>query len=96
MNAVDTLNRLLDTFDSRSSVNVGEDTQRSSNVSSNGVDEVVIDMRMQTLSPSESVNRPLNPDETKTGSETSSNQGSASAGYVVQLILLENVVNDCQ
>lgn len=80
VNAVETLNRLLDTFDSRSSVQVGEDRQRTSNVLSDGVDEVVIDMRMQALSPSESVNRPLNPDDTKTGSETSSNQGSVSAG----------------
>lgn len=83
--AVDTLNNLMDTLESRSTLRVGD--QAAATATAPPVetdDEVVIDMRNPILSP------PLAPpailrsaeQDSKTGSETSSNHGSVSAGYV--------------
>lgn len=82
VSAVDTINSLLGAFESRSSVRVGEDGQQPPNGLLDSVDEVVIDMRMQTLSPPESVSKQLRPEDARTGSETSSNHDSLSAGCV--------------
>src|SRR5258708_32752448 len=49
--AVETLNRLLDTFEKRGSIRVGDEGRQEANPILDTVDEVVIDMRTQTLSP---------------------------------------------
>ena len=78
--AVDTLNNLMDTLESRSTLRVGDQTPVIATAEPvETEDEVVIDMRHQTMSP------PVLPAvglDSKTGSETSSNHGSVSAGYV--------------
>jgi len=82
--AVDTLNSLMDTLESRSTLRVGDLTPVTTTAAPvETEDEVVIDMRHQTLSPPvpPAILRPVEQDS-KTGSETSSNHGSASAGYV--------------
>jgi len=82
VSAVETINSLLDTFENRSSVRVGEGGPLPSNDFLDGVDEVVIDMRTQTLSPPEFLNKQLRPEDARTGSETSSNHESVSGGCV--------------
>lgn len=82
--AVDTLNNLMDTLESRSTLRVGDLTPvTTTNAPVETEDEVVIDMRHRTLSPPvpPAILRTVEQDS-KTGSETSSNHGSASAGYV--------------
>ncbi|KDR85085.1 hypothetical protein GALMADRAFT_233698 [Galerina marginata CBS 339.88] len=82
VSAVETLNHLLDILESRNSIQVGDPPPESSVVPPvETEDEVVIDMRAQTLSPPPpaTTSRP-NESEAKTGSETSSNQDSVSAG----------------
>jgi hypothetical protein len=92
--AVETLNRLLDTFESQSSVKVGDEGRHESNPISESVDEVVIDMRAQTLSPLAAASPALRPEDAKTGSETSSAHGSGSGGYAFPVLLL-NSLNFC-
>jgi len=78
--AVETLNRLLDTFEKRGSVRVGDEGQETNPILDT-VDEVVIDMRTQMLSPPAAASPALRPDDAHTGTETSSSQGSGSGGY---------------
>ncbi|KAF8912751.1 hypothetical protein CPB84DRAFT_1841193 [Gymnopilus junonius] len=82
--AVGTLNHLMDTLENRSSVTVGDQGLESSGIPPpvETEDEVVIDMRTQTLSPPKPPPTALHPSEseTKSGSETSSNPGSISGG----------------
>jgi hypothetical protein len=87
--AVETLNRLLDTFESRSSVKVGDEGRHEANPILDSVDEVVIDMRTQTLSPLAAASPALRPEDPKTGSETSSGHGSGSGGYAFPSFTLE-------
>ena len=85
--AVETLNRLLDTFETRSSVRVGDEERQEANPISGSIDEVVIDMRTQTLSPpSTSPVLPL--DDAKTSSETNSTHESGSGGYALLVLSL--------
>lgn len=83
--AVDTLNNLMDTLETRSTVRVGDQTAAPTTAAPLETDdEVVIDMRNPILSPPlapPAILRPVEQDY-KTGSETSSNHGSVSAGYV--------------
>ncbi|KAF9569659.1 hypothetical protein CPC08DRAFT_812654 [Agrocybe pediades] len=81
--AVETLNRLMDTVEARASVKVGEKKHESLKAPTlQTEDEVVIDMRSQTSSPptAEFASLRLLDVEAKTGSETSSNHGSVSGG----------------
>jgi len=84
VSAVDTLNNLMDTLESRSTLRVGDQAAATTIAAPvETVDEVVIDMRNPTLSPlaPPAILRSVEQDS-KTGSETSSNHGSVSAGYV--------------
>jgi len=93
--AVETLNRLMDKVESRGSIKVGEKQSESTGAPTvDPEDEVVIDMRGHTVSPPAPEPAPLRPldvetkdIEAKTGSETSSNHGSISGGYVVVIAL---------
>lgn len=78
--AVETLNRLIDSFESRSFVRVGDEVRQEGNPISDSVDEVVIDMRTQRFSPPAAASPTLRPEDIKTGSETSSLRGSGSLG----------------
>ncbi|KAH9486848.1 hypothetical protein JR316_0000913 [Psilocybe cubensis] len=81
--AVETLNHLMDILDSRTSVKVGEQGSDAPAIPAlETEDEIVIDMRNHTLSPSAPAKPPLRlaDNDTNTGSETSSNRGSASGG----------------
>ncbi|PPQ64415.1 hypothetical protein CVT26_002122 [Gymnopilus dilepis] len=82
--AVETLNHLMGTLESRSSMKVGDQAAESPVTPApvETEDEVVIDMRTQAISPPKSAPSALQPAEgdTKTGSETSSNPGSVSGG----------------
>lgn len=89
---VEALNQLLDVLESRLSIKVGDSGSEAPLPPAplpsppqpriETVDEIVIDMRNQSLSPPVPSNTTLRPLETdsKTGSETSSNNGSASGG----------------
>ncbi|KAF8168011.1 hypothetical protein B0H34DRAFT_779517 [Crassisporium funariophilum] len=81
--AVDTLRDLMATLDIRSTIKVGDqDSESSTTVAPEIEDEVVIDMRSQTLSPPAPATKKLRSIETEgvTGSETSSNHGSSVSG----------------
>lgn len=81
--AVEALNDLLDTVEGRSLIKVGgQDSETPAHAPVETEDEVVIDMRNQPSSPPIPAVKVLqsNEVEVKTGSETSSNHGSASAG----------------
>ncbi len=83
VSAVEILNDLLDNVESRSLIKVGgQDSENPAHVPVETEDEVVIDMRNQPSSPPIPAVKVLrsNEFEVKTGSETSSNHGSASAG----------------
>ncbi|KAF9056258.1 hypothetical protein BJ165DRAFT_1398974 [Panaeolus papilionaceus] len=77
--AVETLNMLIAMLDSRCSINVGESADPKP---SELEDEVVIDMRNHSLSSPPVPSKTIQAEggDLKTGSETSSNRGSASAG----------------
>ncbi|PPQ70771.1 hypothetical protein CVT24_001058 [Panaeolus cyanescens] len=81
--AVETLNMLIAMLDSRSSMSVGESSVLKPSSNADAEDEVVIDMRNHSLNSPPVPNKTFQPDnsiELKTGSETSSNRGSASVG----------------
>ncbi|KAF8974012.1 Dbl homology domain-containing protein [Flammula alnicola] len=80
--AVDTLNDLLDTLEGRSMIKVGDQQSETSPLETE--DEVVIDMQNLALNPPTPAANLLRSIESdaKTGSETSSNHGSVSGGWV--------------
>lgn len=79
VSAVDTLHSLIDMFEARSTIKVGGGSPAGPNAPLDSVDEVVIDMRKQTLSPPALVNKMLPPDiPGQTGSETSSSYAGSS------------------
>lgn len=83
VNAVEALHDLLDTAEGRSSIKVGNRiSEIPAQTPLETEDEVVIDMRNQPMSPPIPTVKvlPSNVAEVKTGSETSSNHGSISAG----------------
>lgn len=82
VDAVNTLNDLMDILEERNSIKVGDTQSTASSKPVEAEDEVVIDMRnppsappKTSIDPSDSTTQELT-----TGSETSSNRGSASAG----------------
>ncbi|KAF9473120.1 hypothetical protein BDN70DRAFT_412046 [Pholiota conissans] len=81
--AVETINDLMDTLESRSLIKVGD--QKSETFAAAGLqpeDEIVIDMQNQKSSPPMPTPKALRlaENDAKTDSETSSNHGSISAG----------------
>ena len=87
--AVESLNHLLDTFENRSSVRVGDEGRQEAIPILDTLDEVVIDMRTQTLSPL-AADSPLHPDDSKASNDTSSAQGRGSGGYAFLGLLLNS------
>lgn len=82
IDAVNTLNDLMDILEERNSIKVGDAQSIAPSKPIEAEDEVVIDMRNPPSAPPKTPIKPSDPtvQELKTGSETSSNRGSASAG----------------
>jgi hypothetical protein len=82
VDAVNTLNDLMDILEERNSIKVGDAKSTASSKPVETEDEVVIDMRNPPSGPptTEIKSSDSTVQDLKTGSETSSNRGSASAG----------------
>lgn len=82
IDAVNTLNDLMDILEERDSIKVGDTHSGPPSKPLQTEDEVVIDMRNPPPAPPKTTTKPIDSiaQEVQTGSETSSNRGSASAG----------------